>query len=199
MKGKLIVFEGIGGCGKDTQSRKFEDYLKGKKIDVLSTREHTRDTPPGALIEKIIKKQDTQIDPLALQLLYVCDRRNHCEGVIKPNLDGGRVVIANRYYPTTVAYCPDEWRKIILKLNQEVVVKPDLVVIVDLDPEEAVKRINVRKDADIFDEVESLKKCRKGYKWYAKHSGDKVVWIDGSGTREEVFERIISSELIEIL
>jgi len=189
-KGKFIVIEGIGGCGKDTQVKMLADYLGEKGNRVLITREHTRDTPPGILIERIIKKQEDQIDPLALQLLFVVDRRNHDAEVIKPALARGETVVGNRSYPTTVAYCPEEWRRVILRLNQEIVTRPDLVVIIDTDPETAAKRVIGRGDADIFDRAESLRRCREGYVWYAKNSGDRVAWVDGNGTREEVFELI---------
>jgi thymidylate kinase len=53
MSGKLIVIDGIGACGKDTQVEMLEKYLAEKMINFLVTREHTRDTPTGVLIEKI--------------------------------------------------------------------------------------------------------------------------------------------------
>lgn len=190
-KGKFIVIEGIGGCGKDTQVALLEKYLRDSKKDFLITREHTRDTPPGALIERIIKKKEEQIEALALQLLYVCDRRNHYINVIKNALDDNKIVVENRYYATTVAYCPREWRKMILDINKKVVKKPDLVLIIDTDPKVAVARVDGRGDADIFDKVKSLKRCRQGYVWYAKNSKDNVVLVNGDGNKEEVFEKIL--------
>lgn len=190
-RGKFIVIEGIGGCGKDTQVALLEKYLKDSKKNFLITREHTRDTPPGAMIERIIKKKEEQIDALALQLLYVCDRRNHYINVIKSALDEGKIVVGNRYYATTVAYCPKEWRRTILDINKKVVGKPDLVLIIDTDPKVAVARVDGRGDADIFDKVKSLKRCRQGYIWYAKNSKDKVILVDGNGNKEEVFKKIL--------
>ena len=190
-KGKFIVIDGIGASGKDTQIGLLENYLKENGKDVFVTREHTRDTPPGILIEKIIKKQEEQIEPQALQLLYICDRRNHFKKVIEPALEKGKLVIGNRYYPVNVAYSGEEWREKFLKINQMVVDKPDLVVVVDTPPEVALERMGKRGDEDIFDKLEIMKKCQEGYYWYAKHSGDECVFIDGLGTKEEVFNRIL--------
>lgn len=190
-KGKFIVIDGIGASGKDTQVGLLENYLKENKTDVLVTREHTRDTPPGILIEKIIKKQEDQIDPQALQLLYISDRRNHFVKVIEPALLAGKMVIGNRYYPVNVAYSAPEWREKFLKINQMVVDKPDLVLIIDTPPEMAIERMNKRGDPDIFDKLETMEKCREGFEWYAKNSGDECVLIDGTGTKEEVFERVL--------
>ena len=53
-KGKFVVIEGIGASGKDTQVELLEQYLNEKRADFLLTREHTRNTPTGILIEKII-------------------------------------------------------------------------------------------------------------------------------------------------
>lgn len=190
-KGKFIVIDGIGASGKDTQVELLENFLKEKKIDVLVTREHTRDTPTGILIEKIIKKQEDQIDSQALQLLFISDRRNHFIKTIKPALDEGKLVIGNRYYSVNVAYSGEDWREKFLKINQMVVDKPDLVLIIDTPPEEAIKRMDKRGDHDIFDKLETMKKCREGFDWYFQNSGDECVFIDGMGTKEEVFDRVL--------
>ena len=191
-RGKFIVFDGIGASGKDTQVELLEKYLKDNKIDFLITREHTRDTPTGILIEKIIKKQEDQIEGQALQLLFISDRRNHFVKVIKPALDEGKIVIGNRYYPVNVAFSTEEWREKFLKINQMVVDKPDLVFIIDVPAKVALERMDKRGDHDIFDKLEIMERNRQGYKWYMENSGDDCVLIDGVGTREEVFERIIN-------
>ena len=73
-----------------------------------------------------------------------------------------------------------------------VVDKPDLVVVVDTPPEVALERMGKRGDEDIFDKLETMKKCQEGYYWYAKNSGDECVFVDGLGTKEEVFNRILN-------
>jgi dTMP kinase len=191
-EGRFVVFEGIGASGKDTQVELLKKKLVNDGVDVLVTREHTRDTPTGILIEKIIKKQEQPIDPQALQLLFISDRRNHFTKVIKPALKKGMLVVGNRYYPVNVAYSTDEWREKFLKINQMVVEKPDLVIIIDTPPEVAIERMNIRGDHDIFDQLETMEKCREGYLWYAKNSGDECEIINGVGTKEEVFGRIIT-------
>jgi dTMP kinase len=190
-KGIFIVFEGIGASGKDTQVEMFEKKMRDDGIDVLVTREHTRDTPTGVLIERIIKRQEDQIDPQALQLLFVSDRRNHFTKVIESALNEGKLVISNRYYAVNVAYLDEEWREKFLKINQMVVGRPDLIVIIDTPPQVALERMNKRGDHDIFDKLETMEKCREGYLWFAKNSGDKCVLINGDGTKEEVFGRIL--------
>lgn len=192
-KGKFIVIDGIGACGKDTQVGLLGEYLKGNGNGILVTREHTRDTPTGILIEKIIKGQEDQIEGQALQLLFVSDRRNHFVNVIKPALEEGKVVIGNRYYPVNVAFSTEEWREKFLKINQMVVDKPDLVLIIDVPAEVALERMSKRGDHDIFDKLEIMERNRQGYKWYMENSDDDCVWIDGNRSIGDVHQDIIKN------
>ncbi|HOZ81161.1 MAG TPA: dTMP kinase [Candidatus Woesebacteria bacterium] len=190
--GRFVVFDGIGGCGKGTQIKMLEQRLVqlGKKVFV--TCEHTRNTPIGRLIEGIIKKQEDGVDPVALQLMFVADRANHTKRVIKPALDSYNFVLADRYEASTFAYAPQERREYFLNVNRGVTTRPDLTLIIDLDPEEAVRRVEARNDADIFDKVETLKNCRESYRWYFENSGWPCAWINGSGTKEKVAELIFN-------
>lgn len=190
-KGKFIVFEGIGGCGKGTQLEILKNYLEGLNRRVIISCEHTRDTAPGILIEDIIKKRKDSIEATALQLLFVSDRANHTEKVIKPGLKRCDFFLEDRYRGSTISYAVPEMREYFLSVNEVVTVKPNLVFIIDLDPVEAARRIGKRGDADIFDTAKKLNICREGYKWYSENSKETCAWIDGSGTREEVFERIL--------
>lgn len=188
----LIVLEGIGGCGKDTQAELLKQRLEGMGIRTLVTNEHTRDTPIGELIEDIIKRRKPSVDPLALQMMFTAGRIDHTNGVIKPALDQGLVVIANRYEASTVAYAPENKKPLFLWINQRFTLKPRVTLIIDLDPAEAVRRIGVRNDADIFDVEETLRKSRESYLWYMKNSHRDCVLINGKGTKEEVSDLIFN-------
>jgi dTMP kinase len=190
-RGKFIVFEGIGGCGKGTQIKLTEEWLQNQGKTVLVTCEHTRDTSPGILIEKIIKKAEEPIDPVALQLMFVADRANHTQRVILPALENFDYILGDRYEASTVAYASKWDRDYFLKVNRRVTFKPDLTLIMELDPKKTMERVRQRGDKDIFDEVEKFRKCREGYQWYFENSEWPCAWIDGSGTKEEVSERII--------
>ncbi len=66
-----------------------------------------------------------------------------------------------------------------------------LVLILNTDLRKASQRIGKRGDADIFDTTEKMRVCLEGYRWYEKHSGHDCVWVDGSGGKEEISEKII--------
>lgn len=191
-RGKLIVFEGIGGSGKGTQINLLRDYLLINNKTVLVTNEHTRDTGVGNLIENTIKKRSDEMDATALQILFVADRINHSQRVILPALQQHDIVIEDRYEGSTISYAPPEQREYFLALHKtNKILTPDLVFILNTDLVEASERIGKRGDADIFDTAEKMRVCLDGYRWYEKNSGHDCVWVDGGGDKKEISEKII--------
>ncbi len=191
-KGKLIVFEGIDGCGKGTQLRKLEIFLTKNGIDNLLTCEHSRDLAIGKLIEKIVNREET-VDPLALQLCFTADRVDHYKKVIEPAIKLGKIVICDRYYGSTVAYTEKSKKEIMLKVNENVVAKADLTFFLDIDPALAIKRIaKGREIKTIFEKTKKLEECRKSYWWFFKQIREKIV-IDGSKDEDVIHQEIISS------
>ena len=102
-KGLFIVFEGIDGCGKSTQIKKFADYLfnKNKHYHVVLTRNPYKDTD----IRGILRQDEdalTQSDKLAN--LFIEDRRKQAEEIVSPNIEKGHFVISDRYKLSTISY-----------------------------------------------------------------------------------------------
>lgn len=192
-RGKFIVFEGIGGCGKGTQIEKLAKYLRDIKgfNNFIVTREHTRNTPIGELIEKTIKGSSEEMDPVALQLAFTTDRRNHTEKVVRPALMAGIMVIGDRYRDSTTAYAPPDWRGYYVDIQRRVTIKPDVTIFIDLSPKECVTRILKRGDPDVFDKEESLRMKREGYLWCMSNTDGNYAQIDGSGSEDEVHARIV--------
>ena len=190
-EGRLIVIGGVDGSGKSTQIVRVAREVEKTGREVFVTREHTRDGAAGQLIEEVVNHRK-KIDPLALQLTFVADRVDHVSRQIDPAISEGKIVLSDRYYESTPVYAPKEFREILLKLNQDLVRRPDLTIIIDLDPEEAIKRLtSTRGEKTIFEEQEKLEKCRAAYDWFIEKSGDECVKVDGSGSEEEVTARIM--------
>lgn len=191
MRERFIVLEGIDGCGKSTQAEMLVKYFEGKGKSVALTREHTRDLAAGQLIDQIVNHQG-ELVPVAMQLLYVVDRIDHTARCIRPPLDEGKIVVCDRYFWSTVAYsnlCGEqEW---FLRIQKHVIIEPDLTIWVDIDPELAMERMGKRgKDFTIFEKIEKLKKIREGYQWLADKYKKKCLVVDGSGTPEEIHQRV---------
>jgi dTMP kinase len=192
-EGKFIVFEGIDGSGKGTQIKKLEDFFERNGIKTLITCEHTRDLPVGKLIEATVTGGE-KMDPLSLQLCFVADRRDHYKKVVGPALEKGEFVISDRYYGSTVAYTEEEYKQMMLELNENVVPKANLTFFLDINADTAIKRIdNGRSSKTIFEKKEKLEQCRRSYLWFCEKMGDNVVVIDGNREADIIHQDIIKN------
>ena len=149
----FITFEGIEGSGKSTQIRHLFEYLRGRKVEVLMTRE-----PGGTLAGE--KVRGILLDPLMKGLipraelfLYAAARIQHIEEIIQPALAAGKVVLCDRFVDATVAYqgygreIPLSEVKVVNSLAA-LDLKPDLTFLLDLPVEAGLKRARARNEAD---------------------------------------------------
>lgn len=199
-KGIFIAFEGIDGCGKSTQIRKFVDYLfnKDKHHHIILTREPYKDTN----IRKILREDK---DPLSkadeIANLYVEDRKKHVEEVIIPNIDRGNIVVSDRYKLSTMTYQAAQGLSMIdlLKRHSGMPV-PDATFVVDLSAIECARRMKKDSERDSGKEhkfeanLDFLENVRQNY-FKAKEllPDEKIFIIDGDRDVE-----IISKEIINI-
>jgi len=158
----FIVFEGIDGAGLTTHATLTEKFLQRMGFKVLLTKEPT-DGLIGGLIRAALRKEWTA-DPSTLQLLFAADRSRHVKKVIKPALKKGVHVISDRYLFSSLAYgslnLSVEW----LKTVNSPFPLPDITFLLDISPEEAVKRIKGERFAvELFEEIEKLSKVRKAF------------------------------------
>ncbi len=168
-KGCLIVFEGIEGSGKSTAARNLEKYLATKEYKVLWTREPTI-SKIGTLIESILTGS-TQVAEESIPLLFAADRADHTQRVILPAMSKGSIVISDRYIHSSFAYQRSgmgtafdlEWLQEINKYATT----PDLVIFLDISPEEGLNRIGKWKrilDDKFFEDIETQKRIRDAYR-----------------------------------
>lgn len=143
-RGKLVVFEGLDGCGKSTQLRLLADRLRAAGCDPLVTREPT-DGPAGRRIREMARSGET-VAPQQELAWFVEDRRRHVHEVIEPALAAGRVVLCDRYTWSTVAYQGArglDWRALLAQSEAEFPL-PDLVILLEVDPEQGLARTRAR-------------------------------------------------------
>ncbi len=142
--GRLVAFEGLDGCGKSTQIAALERTLVEAGVSVLRTHEPT-DGPTGRRIRRMARS-GRAVDPQQELALFVEDRRQHVSEVIAPALAEGRVVLTDRYFLSTVAYQgargldPDK----ILEESEAEFPLPDLAILLDVDPERGMQRVEAR-------------------------------------------------------
>ena len=146
----FIVIEGIDGCGKGTQAKLLLEHLKDLGKDVLLTAEPTRG-PLGKMIREHLS--DPFLDDESLALLFAADRIEHLEKEVRPGLDAGKIVISDRYVYSSIAYQGQrvdlDWVGDVNKYAD----RPDLAILLDINPQLAGKRMKERgDDLEYFEE-----------------------------------------------
>ena len=134
--------EGVDGCGKTTQARLLAVSLLQQGREVILTQEPTTG-PTGQKLRDYLQGPSRSLSPREELDLFLADRREHVEQLIKPALAEGRIVITDRYYYSTVAYQgalgldPGE----ILAANEAFAPRPDLVFLLLMPVPQALARL----------------------------------------------------------
>lgn len=206
MNGYFITFEGGEGTGKSTQIKLLEEYLKGKGKDVIATKE-PGGTEVGLEIRKLLVCGDKdKFDAVAEALLYFADRHIHLSKKIWPAMDEGKIVLSDRFADSTFAYQYWGYNKRVSKetLQQlyQIAVgdfKPDLTIILDIDPKIGLERsFNKAKTMEVKElrfegrEFEFHQNLRKGFLEIAKDEPNRCVVLDANKTIEELHKDIVN-------
>ncbi|OPZ30838.1 MAG: Thymidylate kinase [Lentisphaerae bacterium ADurb.BinA184] len=203
--GAFITFEGVEGAGKTTQVDRLREALAGQGYDVLKTRE-PGGTPLGEELRRLLMHLGTADSPCpaAEVLLMGAARAQHMQRVILPHLAGGGVVLCDRFADSTTVY-QGHARAISLAFiaaMHELTVGgrwPDLTLILDLEPEEGLRRTRLRSPqtsgGDRF-EAESLafhRRVREGFAQLAAAHRERIVLIDAQPSPECVHRRVLEA------
>lgn len=200
--GLFITFEGVDGCGKSTQLELCKKYFQQKGFDVVTTLEPGAGDF-GAKIRQILLHYDKDVSAIAESFLFLADRAQHVEYVIKPAIKSGKIVLCDRHTDSTVAYQGyargndiDE----INKLNSIAVngIIPDLTFVFDVDTDIALQRVGKEQDRMEAAGLEFHKKVRQGYLELAKKYPNRIKVINSNVCVEDVFEQV-KSVLLNIL
>ncbi|MFC1862984.1 dTMP kinase [Thermodesulfobacteriota bacterium] len=199
----FITFEGIEGCGKTTQIKRFEKRLLSHGIPLITTLE-----PGGTRVGKNIRKilldsRNSDLCPLAELILYAADRAQHVEEIIKPALEHGKWVICDRYFDATIAYqgfARGQDMGLISLLNEKVTngISPDITFLLECPVELGLNRALRRnkelslEDQDRFEKekLEFHQRVREGYLELANMDKERFEIIDASRPEDVVEEEI---------
>ena len=198
-KGMFITFEGGDGCGKTTQIKLLDKYLREKGYDTLLTRE------PGSVglgekIREILLNYDGEVSSVCESFLFLADRAQNVDCIIKPALEAGKIVICDRHTDSSVAYQGygrglDIDRINMLNNIATSGLKPDLTIVLDVDVETSQSRVGAEKDRMESAGIEFFERVRKGYIEIAKQEPERVKVVDSTQSIEDIHKQIL--ELIQ--
>ncbi len=208
----FITLEGIEGSGKTTQICRLVEFFEGRGIECVATRQ-----PGGTLIGENIRSilldpANRALEPLAELLLYMADRAQHINELIRPALKNGKTVVCDRYFDATLVYqgfARGLSIDLIGQLHQLLFddLKPDVTLLLDLSPQVGLERVwqqlnNGQRSGDESRfEAEAVafhEKVRAGYLELARLEPERFRIIDAAQTQNQVFaamRKIVSSFL----
>lgn len=197
--GFMVVFDGSNGAGKTTVINEVEKYIAQKGLDVVLTRE-PGGTNIGEKIRNIILDPTTpeMCDTTEL-MLFGAGRAQHIQEKIKPALQAGKIVISDRFDAATFSfqhYARGIDLANIMQINDLALAgfKPDMNIILDLDPVEGLNRVMSRGEGldRLEDEkLDFLVKARNGYLTQAKEQPERFEVIDASQSKAAVLSDVI--------
>lgn len=198
MEGLFVTLEGGDGSGKSTQIAFLRQWFEDHGREVVQTFE-PGGTEFGKEIREIVLHSRGHITPRSEALLYAADRAHNIATVVRPALERGAVVIQDRYLDSSVAYQGAgrildavEIRDLSLWATEGL--KPNLTVLMDIDP--AVSRDRLNAENKRFDrlEAEALDfhaRVRDAYLETAQAEPERFLVIDATLPKEEIRDRIV--------
>jgi dTMP kinase len=200
-RGRFIVIDGVEGCGKSTQIRLLADHLRGRDTDVVVTHEPGGTELGEGIRSLLLDPRYTDVSSLTECFLFCASRAQHVIEVIKPALEAGRTVVCDRFGASTAVYqgfAGGLGFALVEQLSEIATtgILPDLTVILDLDPEEGMRR-KFSASGDSADRIERKAiefhhRVREGYMQFAHRHRDRVRIISAAAPVDEVHREIIS-------
>lgn len=196
-QGYFISFEGIEGVGKSTVIPYIENFLHEKNLDVVVTRE-PGGTEIGEKIRQVLLSHNAEkVHPDTELLLFFATRAQKIAEIIKPALAKGQWVLSDRFTDATYAYQGagrgmNQEKITVLENLVQGDLRPDLVLILDLDPKLGLERVAKSRSLDRF-EVEKLDffhRVRECYLNRAALYPKQYRIIDASLSLEQVIAQI---------
>ena len=200
--GVFITFEGGEGTGKSTQMVRLAQWFRDQGREVVVTRE-PGGTPIAEAIRNILLDPVLEPDGMTELFLLEAARHDHVEGLIRPALERGAVVLADRFADSSTVYqgfVRGLGAAVVRQLNIMATggLEPDLTLVFDLDPDEALGRAHGRNaqdgSADRLDgePLEFHRDIRQAFLRLAQAVAERIRVVDATGSEDEVFDRVLA-------
>ena len=189
----FISLEGVDGSGKSTQARLLAEALGPETVAIREPG----GTEAAERIRKLLADPALALEPLAELLLFLAARADLTERVIRPALEAGRDVVADRFSDSSIAY-QGAARGLgvgeVITLCEAATdgLWPDLTLLMRIDPELSLGRA-AGEDRFESEGLELQRQVAEAYEEIATIARDRVVVVDAAGTVEEVHQRVIDA------
>ena len=199
-RGIFITFEGGEGAGKSTQIKMLAAALRDRGRDVVMTREPGGSPGAEAVRHVLLSGAAEPFGPHMEALLFAAARSDHVEQVIRPAVERGAIVLCDRFMDSSRVYQgvtgniePDFMRSL-----EEVAINgmtPDLTIILDLDPEEGLRRATTRRgdaEADRYEKEQLAihQQRRKAFLDIAQAEPERCLVVNASQSKNSVAAEI---------
>ena len=219
-EGLFISFEGVDGAGKTTQVQQAHNYLQGRGLRSLVTRE-PGGTPVGLTIRELVLHglaafpsvavtggtdvvdASDDLAPRTEALLYAADRAEHVAQVVRPALERGDIVLCDRYLDSSVAYqaggrdlSVDVIRRLSLWASQGLL--PRRTYLLDADPSQSKLRLDHEPDRLESAGDDFQQHVRQAFLQLAQREPDRFLVIDATQSIDRVWQ-IIQDDLDKLV
>lgn len=197
---RFIVFEGVDGAGKGVQSRRLLASMAAAGLPVQLTREPGGSEGAEAIRSLVVEGAADRWDDITELLLIYAARRSHLRDTVWPGLETGTWFICDRFADSSRAFqgiAGNLGLDTVETVHKLVVgdFKPDLVIMLDLDPAISLERAAKRGGSEDRFEQKGLyyqQQVREGFRMLAQRAPDTHVLIDASGSMDEVAAAVLT-------
>lgn len=198
MRGRFISLDGVDGGGKSTQVHLLAEHFRRQGKSVETFRDPGGTALGEALREILLHRQEIPLANTAEMLMYMASRAQLVAEFIQPTLDRGDIVITDRFLLANVVYQgsagglpPDNIWEVGRIATAGIL--PDLTIILDIDIQHALMRIDRGLDRLESRGLEYLDRVRSGFIEQAQRLGDRALVINANAGIDQVHAHIVAA------
>lgn len=201
MRGLFITFEGGEGAGKSSQIGRLAENLRALGREVVVTREPGGSAGGEAVRHVLLSGAAERFGPSMEAVLFAAARADHVDSVIRPAVERGADVLCDRFMDSSRVYqgVTGDIDPAFMRALERVTVAgmvPDLTLILDIPPEEGLRRAHKRRGHDAppdryeKEEMDVQRRRREAYLAIARDEPERCAVIDAAGAPEAVAEAV---------
>lgn len=199
--GRFITLEGGEGAGKSTQAIALCDWLSDRGHTVVRTREPGGAAGAEEIRALLVTGEPGKWDAITEALLMNAARRDHVVRTIRPALERGDWVICDRFFHSTLVYqglaggVPVETLQVLIDIAVEDT-RPDLTVILDINPADGLIRAGARSGGETRFERKGAAfhaAVAHGFRTLAARDPQRCAIVDASRPVAEVSADVIAA------